>query len=173
MPQYTIEEYANLLTRTYTARFPRDNRPRTVIDVTDKGVEVLEFILPHPTDGRFSVSLQVRTYRGSVSECSLYFGQAEVASMLDPEEAIAAMNEVIDDHIVAIVRYKNREAYENHRKINTRPMEWLFQVPDDEEDLAALLDMLKKPAGFWDKFNGKHVGVFELYRWSYSEVFER
>ena len=173
MPQYTIEEYANLLTRTYAPRFPRDNRPRTVTDVTEKGDEVLEFILPHPTDGRFSVSLEVRTYRGSVSDCSLRFGQAEVASRLDPDEAIAAMNEVIDDHIVAIVRYKNREAYENHRKINSLPMEWLFQVPDDDGDVQALLDMLKKPAGFWDRFSGKYVGVFEVYRWNSSEVLER
>ena len=173
MPQYTIEEYAAYLTRTYAPHFPRNDRPRTVTDVTDKGETVLEFILPHPTEGRFSVSLVARTYRGHVSDCALYFGQAEVAGRLDPEEAVAAMNEVIGDNIVAVVRYKDREAYDDHRKISTRPWEWLFQVPDDEDGLAALLERIKKPAGFLEKVGGKYVGVFEVYRWSGSEVIER
>ena len=173
MPQYTVEEYAALLTRTYIPRFPRDSRPRTITDVTDKGEEVLEFILPHPEEGRFSLSLQAGTYKGYVSSCSLRFGQAEVASKLDPEEALAAINEVIEDRIVAIVRYKNREAYENHRKISTYPMEWLFQMPDHKGALCELLDKLKKPASFLEKVSGKYVGVFEVYRWSGSEIVDR
>ncbi|MBQ4111792.1 MAG: hypothetical protein IJD38_03235 [Clostridia bacterium] len=59
MPQFTLPEYAALLTRVFTPRFPRDDRPRTVSDTNDKGEETLEFILPHPEDGRFSVSLTV------------------------------------------------------------------------------------------------------------------
>lgn len=173
MPQYSLEEYAAYLTRTYAPRFPRDNRPRTVTDVTDKGEEVLEFILPHPEEGRFSVSLVARTYKGYVSDCALYFGQAEVAGRLDPDEAVAAMDEIIGDRIVAVVRYKDRKAYDNHRRINSRPWEWLFQVPDDEEGLGALLERIKKPAGFPEKVSGKYVGVFEVYRWSGSEVIER
>ena len=173
MSQYTVEEYAAYLTRTYVTRFPRDNRPRTVTDVTDKGEEVLEFILPHPEEGRFSVSLVAHTYKGYVSECSLHFGQAEVAGRLDPEEAVAAMNEVIEDRIVAIVRYKNRDAYDNHRKIGTAPSEWLYQTPDDEAELSGMLDKLKKPASFLEKLSGKYTGVFEVYRWSGCEFFER
>ncbi len=173
MSQYTVEEYAAFLTRTYLPRFPRDNRPRTITDVTDKGEEVLELILPHPEEGRFSVSLVAHTYKGYVSDCSLHFGQAEVARRLDPEEAVAAMNEVIEDRIVAIVRYKNRDAYDDHRKIGTAPSEWLYQTPDDDEELTDMLDKLKKPASFMEKLGGKYIGVFEVYRWSGSEVFER
>ncbi len=173
MPQYTVEEYAAFLTRTFFTRFSRENRPRTITDVTDKGVEVLEFILPHPEEGRFSLSLQARTNRGSVSECSLHFGQAEVAGRLDPDEAVAAINEVIEDRIVAIVRYKNREAYDNHRKINATPSEWLYQVPDDEAELSGMLEKLKKPATFLEKVSGKYTGVFEVYRWSGFDVIDR
>jgi hypothetical protein len=173
MPQYTIQEYANLLTRTYAPRFPRDDRPRTVTDVTDKGEEILEFILPNPVEGRFSVSLQVRTYKEFVSECSLFFGQAEVAGRLEPEEAISAMDVVLGDGIVAIVRYKNREAYDNHRKAGSGRAEWLFQMPDDEEELEEMLTKLKKPATLMEKISGKMTGVFEVYRWSGSEVLER
>ncbi len=173
MPPYTVEEYASLLTRTYLPRFPRDSRPRTVTDVTDKGEEVMELILPHPEEGRFSVSLQVDTYKGYVSSCSLRFGQAEVATKLDPEEALSAIDEVIENNIVAIVRYKNRDAYENHRKVSTYPMEWLYQMPDHEEALRDMMNKLKKPATFLEKVSGKYTGVFEVYRWNGSEVLER
>lgn len=173
MPQFTLPEYAALLTRTYTPRFPRDDRPRAVSDVTDKGEETLEFILPHPEDGRFSVSLTAHSQRGAVAFCDLRFGQAEIASRLDPEEALAAIEEILSDNIVAIVRYKNRDAYDDCRKVSTAPMEWLYQMPDDEAELTAMLEKLKKPASFMEKIGGKYVGVFEVYRWGGSEVIER
>ena len=173
MAQYTIQEYAAYLTRTFAPRFPRDNRPRTVTDVTEKGEEVLEFILPHPEEGRFSASLQAFPYRDTIAYCTLRFGQAEVASRLEPEEALAAIEEVIGDRIVAIVRYKNREAFENHRIAANGPAEWLYQLPDDGEELDSLLEKLKKPATFLEKVSGRYVGVFEVYRWSGCEILER
>ena len=173
MPQFTLPEYAALLTRTYAPRFPRDNRPRVVSDTTDKGEEIIDLTLPNPANGRFSVSLTAHTQRSGVAFCDLRFGQAEIASRLDPEEALAAIEEILADNIVAIVRYKNRDAYDNHRKISTAPMEWLYQMPDDEAELTAMLDKLKKPAAFFEKVSGKYVGVFEVYRWSGSEVIER
>lgn len=173
MTQYTLDEYAALLTRTFTPRFPRDNRPRSVTDVTDKGEEILEFILPHPADGRFSASLTAHTHREAVAFCELRFGQAEVASRLDPTEALSAIEEILADNIVAIVRYKNMDAYDNRRKVSVAPMEWLYQMPDDESTLDAMLEKLKKPAAFLEKVSGKYVGVFEVYRWSGSEVLER
>ena len=173
MPTYTLDEYAALLTRTYTPRFPRDNRPRVVSDTTDKGAEILDLILPHPEDGRFSVSLTAHSQRGAVAFCELRFGHAEVASRLDPEEALAAIEEILSDNIVAIVRYKNRDAYDDCRKVSASPSEWLYQMPDDEAELTAMLDKLKKPASFFEKVSGKYIGVFEVYRWSGSEVIER
>lgn len=173
MPQYTPEEYAAPLTRTYTPRFPRDSRPRVVSDTTDKGEAVLEFLLPHPEDGRFSVSLTASTRKGYVSTCALRFGQAEIASLLKPEEAISAIEEILSDRIVAIVRYKNRDAYDNRRKASTPPFEWVYQLPDDERELTVLLEKLHKPVSFLAKVSGKHVGVFEMYRWSGSDVWER
>lgn len=172
MTQYTLEEYAALLTRTYAPRLPRDNRPRTVTDTIDKGERCLEFILPHPMDGRFSVSLEVRTYKGLASEFILFFGQVKVAKLLDPEEAMAALNEVIEDRIVAIVRYKNQDAYENRRKA-PEPSEWLYQIPDDTEALSRMTQRLERPAGFVEKLSRTYTGVFELYRWSESRILTR
>lgn len=173
MPNYTTEEYAALLTRTFTPRCPRDNRPRCVTDVTDKGAEVLEFILPHPEEGRFSVSVRATVAKGYVTDCALYFGQAEVASALDPEEVPAAIEEILSDRIIAIVRYKNRDAYESHRKSSNAPSEWLYQLPDDEEILEAMQARLSRPATLPERLSGKYIGVFETYRWSGSTLTER
>lgn len=173
MPQFTLPEYAALLTRTYTPRFPRDNRPRVVSDVTDKGIPVMEFLLPHPEAPQRSITLSACERRGMVESCSLWFGEAEIAGAMDPTDAMSAIEEILADHIVAIVRYKNADAYDNHRKISTAPMEWLYQLPDDEGELTAMLEKLKKPAAFFEKVSGKYVGVFEVYRWSGSEVIER
>ena len=173
MPTYTLDEYAALLTRTFTPRFPRDCRPRAVSDVTDKGIPVMEFLLPHPDASQRSITLSACERRGMVESCSLWFGEAEIAGAMDLTDAMAAIEEILADRIVAIVRYKNRDAYDNHRKISTAPMEWLYQLPDDERELTAMLDKLKKPATFMEKIKGKHTGVFEVYRWSESEVLER
>ena len=83
------------------------------------------------------------------------------------------MEEILADRIVAVVRYKNQNAYENRRKVNATPSEWLYQLPDDAEALERMLDKLKKPASFLEKLSGKYTGVFEVYRWSGSEVIER
>ena len=173
MPTYTLDEYAALLTRTFTPRFPRDCRPRAASDVTDKGIPVMEFLLPHPEAPQRSISLSACERRGMVESCSLWFGEAEIAGAMDPTDAMAAIEEILADRIVAIVRYKNADAYDNHRKISTAPMEWLYQMPDDEAELTAMLDKLKKPAAFFEKVSGKYIGVFEVYRWSGSEVIER
>ena len=173
MPQYTVEEYAAYLTRTYVTRFPRDNRPRTVTDVTDKGEEVLELILPHPEDACFSVSLTAYSDKGLISSCSLRFGRADVAKSLEPDEALDAIEEILSDRIVAIVRYKDQEAYENHRKVSTAPTEWLYQMPDHEEALEAMLRELERPATFLDRLVGRKVGVFEVYRWSENRLYKR
>jgi hypothetical protein len=172
MPHYTPEEYASLLLRAFTPRLPRDCRPTAVSDTADKGEEILEMLLPNPSDRRFSVSLTAHTLRGTVAYCELRFGQAEVASRLDPEEAVAAMETILSDSIVAIVRYKNRDAYDGCRKA-APPSEWLYQLPDDAAELEAMLARLKKPASFMDKLSGRYVGVFEAYRWSGSEIINR
>ena len=171
--RYTSEELSALLLRTFTPRMPRDSRPRIASDVTDKGIPVMEFLLPHPEASQRSITLSACERRGFVECCSLWFGEAEIADAMDPTDAIAAIEEILADHLVAIVRYKNADAYDNHRKISTAPMEWLYQLPDDAGELTAMLAKLKKPATLMEKLGGKHVGVFEVYRWSGSEVLER
>ena len=71
MPTYTLDEYAALLTRTFTPRFPRDCRPRAASDVTDKGIPVMEFLLPHPEASQRSITLSASERRGMVESTTL------------------------------------------------------------------------------------------------------
>ena len=173
MPHFTLEEYATLLTRTFTPRLPAGHRPRVIRDVTEKGVPIMEFLLPCPDAPQRSITLSAFERRGIVESCSLRFGEAEISGAMDPADAISAIEEILADHIVAIVRYKNTDAYDNHRKASVSPAEWLYQLPDDEADLTTMLDKLKRPASLMEKISGKRTGVFEVYRWSGSEVIER
>ncbi len=173
MSHYTPDAYAALLTRTLAPRCPTDSRPRVMTDVTDRGEPLSEFLLPHPTEPRFSVSLEIGTHKGAVDSCTLWFGQAEVSGALEPDEAIPAIGEILDDHIVAIVRYKDKDAYDNRRKASAGFIERLYQLPDDEAELEAMLTRLRRPATLWEKISGTHRGVFEVFRWSEHTMIER
>ncbi len=173
MNQYTTEQYAALLLRTFTPRFSRDNAPRVRTDVTDKGEEFIELTLPHPTEPRFSVSLEVSSYKKAVSTCALWFGQAEITGHLDPDKAIPAIEEILDGRIVALVRYKTEVGYDNRRKASSGGIQWLYQLPDDETELEAMLTRLRHPAGFFEKITANMTGVFEAYRWDACETIRR
>ncbi len=172
MQPFTLEEFSSHLTRSLSR-----HRPRTVTDVTPKGRRVLEFILPHPTEPRFSISLQAEEIRGYVEKCTLWFGQAEITGALPPEDAVAAIEEIATDRVAAIVRYKNRRAYDDHRRATDANSQWVYQFTTDEDDDTAayerMMDKLRTPAGTWERIRGRTVGVFEIIRWSGSEVLER
>ncbi len=168
-----LEQYATALTRTFTGRTTPDTRPRTVFDVTEKGEEVLEFVLPHPEEPRHAVSLTVTVERGQEVTADLRFGQAEVATGLSADEAIAAIGEVLDGNIVALTHYKNRDAFDDRRLVTSGQAQWLFQMPDDADELACMTARLGSRANFVDKLTGKFVGVFEMYAWDRREMFAR
>lgn len=170
MQNYTAEEFAALLTRTF-ARY----QPRVVYDVDDKGQRLLEFILPNPDFPRFSVSLQTTEIRKQVDRCTLWMGQAQITSTMDPELAIPAIEEIISDRVVAILRYKNEDAYDNHHPADKA--QWLYQLTEDEDDDSKTLERMKQklitPPSFGEKLSGKMTGVFEIIRWSGNEIIRR
>ncbi len=173
MPTYTSEQYADLLTRALTAGKPPQDRPRAVFDTDNRGETILEFTLPNPHDPRRSVSLTAVCRRGVVTRCALWFGQAEITAALRPEEAVPAIEEITAGRIVAIVRYKTRDAYDSRRKAGSGFIQKLYQLPDDETALSAMLEKLRKPAGWTERLTANQTGVFEIYRWESSETLER
>ncbi len=174
---FTLDSFSTHLTRAFAPRCAPGDAPRAVTDTSDKGKAILEFYLPNPHDLRRSVSLTASDNHGTITSCSLWFGQVEISSNLSPEDAVPAIEEIIAGHIVAIIRYKNRNAYDNRRKGSGKPgagrAEWLYQLPDDASALAAMTETLRTPAGLWNKLSGTLTGVFEIYGWDSIEVLER
>lgn len=168
MTIYTPDTYTARLIQAFTTR---ENRPRVVTDTSAKGDTMLDFLLAHPSDPRRSISLEALESRGEITTCTLRFGQAEIGSRLSPDDAIAAIQEILDDHIVAVVRYKNRDTFDDCRPVAERAR--LFQLPDDQGEWDALMDKLSRPAGTWEKISGKYTGVFRVYRWSDQQIVER
>lgn len=170
MPQYTLEEFASILTKTFASY-----RPRVIYDTTDKGENVMEFLIENPHESRFSLSLQAFSKRKYIDTCALWFGQAEITGRLDPDMAVSALDTIVNDELVAILRYKNEDAYDNHRPVEKAV--WLYQLTDDEDDDGAALEKMKQklasPPSLIDKLSGKLVGVFEIFSWSESEVVRR
>ena len=169
MPAYTLEEFASLLTRAFAS-----HRPRVIYDTTDKGEDVMEFLIPNPTEPRFSVSLQAKGKRKQVDTCTLWFGQAEIKGLLDPEVVPSAIDTIIHDELVAILHYKHGDAYDDHRPSGNQG---LYQLTDDEDDdseaLEKMKQKLKSPPSFMEKLSGKQVGIFEVYSWSRYELINR
>ena len=169
MHQYSLEEYASFLTKAFSSY-----RPRIVYDVTDKGEKTMELLIENPVEPRFSISLQAISRHKLIDTCTLWFGQAEISGHLDPEMAPSAIATILDDELVAVLRYKNRDAYDNHRPSGNQ---WLYQLTDDEDDDGAALEKMKQkltsPPSLADKLMGKLIGVFEIYSWSESEIVDR
>jgi len=169
MTLYTLEEFATHLTRAFASY-----RPRVVYDTTDKGENTVEFLVPNPNEPRFSISLQAKGSQKWVEACTLWFGQAEFSGRLNPDMAISAIETILSDEVVAILRYKNEAAYDDHRLAGNQ---WLYQLTDDEDDDSEALEKMKRklasPPSFADKLSGKMLGVFEIFSWSEAELIRR
>ena len=170
MPYASAEEFISTLTRTFAAY-----RPRTVRDVTEKGQPVLQMVIPNETYPRYSLSIDVTEYGRDMS-VSLWFGQTEITSRLPQDDAASAITEFLEDRMVTVARYKNRDAYDDRR-----PMEKarVYQLPVEKEDgegeseLDRLLARLAKPATWIDRLLARDTGVFEIARWSDVQIVER
>ncbi len=173
MPSFTTDSFAAHLTRALAPHCGPGERPRAVTDTDDKGRTVLEFTLPNPHESRHSVSLTVSEHRGTVTSCALWFGPVEIAGYLIPEDALPAIEEIVAGNMVAVARYKTRDAYDSRRKASSGGIQWVYQLPDDRSELDALLDRLKRPAGLFERIGGGMTGVFEVFRWDGCEVIER
>ncbi len=173
MSNFTVDSFATHLTRTLCRHCAPGEAPRAVADTDAKGRPVLEFTLPNPHDPRYSVSLTASTYKGSVSLCTLWFGQVEITGALDPEQAIPAIEEIVAGNLIAVARYKTRDGYDGRRKASSGGIQWMYQLPDDAEALAAMKEKLRSPAGLWDKLTASMTGVFEVYSWESAEIYER
>lgn len=165
----SMKELTVALSRAFSSYTPTVNE-----DVTDKGENLTLFVIPHPTEARYSVAVEAKEAHGQII-CALWFGSVSIASTVPAEQIIAAVEEILSDRIVAVVRYKNRKLYDARH-----PSGWVrvFQLTDDQDSdeaaLTALLARLETPPTLLDRLPGGFgAGVFEIARWDDVTVTER
>ena len=110
---------------------------------------------------------------GYVESLTVWFGQARLPYSVQPYEVFEYINPIVNDQAVAIVRYKNRRAYDDHRQATDANSQWFYYLGSDTAAYEQMMEKLRTPASAWERFSGRHVGVFEIIRWSGSEVLER
>ena len=165
MSHFTVDQLAAHLERTFGGR--------AVTDTDAKGQVVLNFHISNPHESRHPVVLTAHSYRGAVSLCSLWFGQVEISKALDPADLVPAMEAILRGEIVAVARYKSRDAYDDRRRAAGNRSTWLYQIPDDAEALSAMKEKLCTRASLGEKIMGNMTGVFEVYDWESTSVLER
>ena len=165
MSHFTVDGLATHLERTFGGH--------AVTDTDAKGQVVLNFHISNPNEPRHPVTMTAHEYRGSVTLCSLWFGQVEVSRALDPARLTPAIEAILGGEIVAVARYKNRDAFDGRHKAERGRSAWLYQIPDDTEALDAMKKKLGTPASFGERLADRMTGVFEVYDWTCSSVFER
>ncbi len=163
----------NFTADTLTAHLIRTFGGHAVTDTDERGRTVLNFHIANPTEPRHSIALVATVFRGSVHFCSLRFGQAEISPALAPDDLTPAINAILSGQITAVVRYKNRDAYDDRRRASHGRAEWLYRLSDDAEAYEHMLKKLGTPANVWEKLMGTATGVYEVYDWETSAVYER
>ena len=165
MSHFTVDQFATHLERTFGGH--------AVTDTDAKGQVVLNFHISNPNEPRHPITMTAHEYRGSVTLCSLWFGQVEVSRALDPTDLTPAIEAILRGEIVAVARYKNRDAFDDRRRVERGRSAWLYQIPDDTEALEAMKKKLGTPASLGERISGRMTGFFEVYDWTLSSVFER
>ena len=165
MSHFTVDGLATHLERTFGGH--------AVTDTDAKGQVVLNFHISNPNEPRHPITMTAHTYHGAVSLCALWFGQVEVSRALDPADLAPAIEAILRGEIVAVARYKNRDAFDDRRRVERGRSAWLYQFPDDTDALDAMKKKLGTPASLGERISGRMTGVFEVYDWTLSSVFER
>ena len=165
MSHFTVDGLATHLERTFGGH--------AVTDTDAKGQVVLNFHISNPNEPRHPITMTAHEYRGSVTLCSLWFGQVEVSRALDPADLTPAIEAILRGEIVAVARYKNRDAFDDRRRVERGRSAWLDQLPDDTDALDAMKKKLGAPASFGERISGRMTGFFEVYDWTLSSVYER
>lgn len=165
MSHFTVDGLATHLERTFGGH--------AVTDTDAKGQAVLNFHISNPNEPRHPITVTAHEFRGAISLCSLWFGQVEISGTLDPVDLPPAIEAILHGEIVAVVRYKNRDAFDDRRRVERGRSAWLYQLPDDTDALDAMKEKLGTPASLGERISGLMTGFFEVYDWTLSSIFER
>ena len=161
----TIEDSIAYLRRS----FPKISK-KVTYDVDKKGRDFCELVLPNENNENMPVTITVNAdgCRISAGRMMHISGEREI----NVEDAVCAIDDIINDKIVFVFKYKNEDDFSDRRACDSR----FFALTDREDDMSAEFDSLIKKiqAPLKNKFQkifSQNVGVFEIV--SFGGKFDR
>lgn len=152
----TIEDSIAYLRR----QFPAISK-KVTYDVDKKGRDFCELVLPNENNENMPVTVTVNAdgCRISAGRMMHISGEREMST----KEAVCAINDIINDRIVFVFKYKNEEDFSDRRACDQR----FFALTDREDDMSeefnAFVKNLEKPTkNKIQRFFAQNIGIFEI-----------
>lgn len=134
-------------------------------DAENRDMRILTIRNPYNERWSLQYTCPVEPDRRGELYGSLWFGAVEITGYLSAEEALDTIQAVLNGHITAVQRFRNRDAQVNHHPSGFCKVFLTAPDGDDDEALAALRERLARPVTFWERLTGTYVGIFEFANW--------
>ena len=165
----TIEDSIAYLRRQFPSILKR-----VTYDVDKKGRDFCEVLLPNENNENMPITITVNAdgCRISAGRMMHVSGEREMSV----EDAVCAINDIVNDRIVFVFKYKNEEDFSDRRACDQR----FFALTDREDDMSAEFNALIKKieAPIKNKFQkifSQNVGIFEFssFGGKYNKIIKR
>ena len=152
----TIEDSIAYLRR----QFPAISK-KVTYDVDKKGRDFCELVLPNENNENMPVTITVNAdgCRISAGRMMHISGEREMST----EEAVYAVNDIINDRIVFVFKYKNEEDFSDRRACDSRFFALTGRDDDMSEEFDGFVKSLEKPTkNKIQRFFSQNIGIFEF-----------
>ena len=152
----TIEDSIAYLRR----QFPAISK-KVTYDVDKKGRDFCELVLPNENNENMPVTITVNAdgCRISAGRMMHISGEREMST----EEAVYAVNDIINDRIVFVFKYKNEEDFSDRRACDSRFFALTGRDDDMSEEFDGFVKFLEKPTkNKIQRFFSQNIGIFEF-----------
>lgn len=161
----TIEDSIAYLRRVYP-----DISKKVTYDVDKKGRDFCEIVLPNQKNENMPVTITVNANGCLLSAGRMIniFGQNEVSA----QEIAMAIDDVVNDRIVFVFKYKNQEDFSDRRATESRFFALTGREDDMQEEFDSFVADIEKPVkNKFERFFLKNIGIFEFI--SFGGKFDR
>lgn len=152
----TIEDSIAYLRR----QFPAISK-KVTYDVDKKGRDFCELVLPNENNENMPVTITVNAdgCRISAGRMMHISGEREMST----EEAVYAVNDIINDRIVFVFKYKNEEDFSDRHACDSRFFALTGRDDDMSEEFDGFVKSLEKPTkNKIQRFFSQNIGIFEF-----------
>lgn len=165
----TIEDTINYLRRAY----PNISK-RVIYDVDKKGNDFCELVLPNDNNENMPITVTVNS-----NGCIISVGRILNLSgnnEMSAQNAISAIDDILNDRIVIVYKYKNKEDFEDRRVLDSDFFVITGREDDTSKEFFEFVGKVEAPVkSRLEKLFSHNIGIFEIlsFNGKYDRVIER